>query len=51
MLRFVVAVLALVSSNAHASPTPNVKLREWDMGIAVESLRQADMTVYLWFYE
>jgi len=30
---------------------PNVKLFEWERGIAVESLRQEGMAMYLWFYE
>jgi len=30
---------------------PNVQLWEWGKGIAVESLQQEGMTVYLWFYE
>ena len=35
-----------------ARPTsPNITLREWEKGIAVESLEQSGMTVYLWFYE
>lgn len=31
--------------------SPNVKLREWEKGIAVESLDEPGMSVYLWFYE
>jgi len=31
--------------------TMNTRLLEWERGFAVQSLVQADMVVYLWFYE
>ena len=30
---------------------PNIQLREWGKGIAIDSLRREGMSVYLWFYE
>ncbi len=38
-------------SGESSPPKPNVKLWEWEKGVAVESLEQKDMAVYLWFYE
>jgi hypothetical protein len=34
-----------------ASREPNVRLSEWERGIAVESLDHPGTTMYLWFYE
>ena len=45
----IVAISAAVT--AGENEVPNVKLSEWQRGFAVSSLRQRDMSVYLWFYE
>lgn len=39
------------SSGAVGAAAPNVKLWEWEKGIAIESVDQPGMTAYLWFYE
>ena len=54
MKRLVTTVLLANSAVASGSPgssPPNVKLREWERGIAVESREQTGMAMYLWFYE
>lgn len=61
MTRLHIMVVILISLGASLDPAmpdeperparPNVKLREWEKGIAVDSLDEPGMSVYLWFYE
>jgi hypothetical protein len=46
-----VLLLFMAGSAAAAADEADVRLFEWEKGIAVESRRQPDMTVFLWFYE
>ncbi len=46
-----IPIAASAQAAGDAPVKPGVKLWEWEKGFAVESLKQPDMTVYLWFYE
>ena len=43
--------LTIDPSFGQESPTSNMRLREWERGVLVESLDQPKMRMYLWFYE
>ena len=45
------AVIVSTLSAKAEEEAPNVRLLEWDRGLAVQSLTQKQMVVYLWFYE
>ena len=54
MKRHLPLFLAVVVSTLPAKAeeeTANVRLFEWDRGLAVRALAQKEMAVYLWFYE
>jgi hypothetical protein len=50
-LAALLTTLAILTPLQANSAEPNVKLREWQRGFAVDSQPQPDMSVYLWFYE
>jgi hypothetical protein len=50
-LYVIVAVVLLTSMVNAGEATPNVRLFEWERGVAVQTLKPKDMAVYLGFYE
>ena len=48
---FLPVALLLASTAADAQPTDPLKLFLWERGVGFEAPEQADMRVYLWFYE
>ncbi len=48
---YVACCLAVLLAVRSAEAFPDTRLSEWERGVSVDSTRQPDMRVYLWFYE
>ncbi len=47
----VACCLTVLGAVRSAGAFPDIRLSEWERGVSIDSTRQPDMRVYLWFYE